>query len=318
MSSDAAGVPGPRHAAPRSRSRIAEGRERSLRFLRLVYEKAGDDNIFFMAGAIAFNVVVAFVPLLFAIIGIAGTLLYQQDNVDVAQTVERYLFQNLPALTPDMRSEVVGWFERLIEEESPRLLGLGTVIFMWLATRLIGTLRTTLREVFDVNRDRGIIAGKFFDLKMVLVAGVLFAVNVLLTLGVDIAREAGTDALAFLGLAEGRITQAQQIWTRGVAFLFLWTTFLLIYRYLPARKPSLRTCLVAATWATLFSELLKEGFTLYVTNFADYTTTYGNLVSLIIMVLWIYYTSVVFILAGEMAQVAAMQRIRKRQKERLE
>ena len=40
----------------------------SRRFLALVYQKAGEDNIFFLAGAIAFNVLVAFVPLILAML----------------------------------------------------------------------------------------------------------------------------------------------------------------------------------------------------------------------------------------------------------
>ncbi|MGH7482069.1 MAG: YihY/virulence factor BrkB family protein [Longimicrobiales bacterium] len=299
---------------PIERGRVRVWADDSKRYFALLYEKAGDDRIFFLAGAIAFNVIVAFVPLIFAVIGIAGTLLQAQGR-DPAAVVELYLFSNLPTLGPERREQVTDWFRATIEE-SPRLLGVGTIIFMWLATRLIGTLRTTLREVFDIDRDRGIIAGKIFDLKMVLVAGVLFAANMLLTVGLEIVHTAGEDALDLIGLEGTLITQ--EWWTRLLAFGFLWTTFLLIYRYLPARRTSWRTSLTAATFAALFSELLKEAFSLYVTRMADYTSPYGNLLTVIIMVLWIYYTSVVFILAGQMAQVTAMQRIRRRQKERLQ
>ena len=64
-------------------------------------------------------------------------------------------------------------------------------------------------------------------------------------------------------------------------------------------------------------EVLKQLFSWYVITIADYTTTYGNIAFLVVLGLWIYYSAVVFILGGEVAQVWAMRRVRHRQKERL-
>jgi len=93
--------------------------------------------------------------------------------------------------------------------------------------------------------------------------------------------------------------------------------FLLMYRYLPPRKIHWSTAVVAATFAAVLFELLKLAFGWYVTNVADYRSTYGNLATLVVLILWIYYSATVFILGGEVGQVFAMRRIRRQQKERL-
>lgn len=284
-------------------------------FLALTYEKAGEDDIFFIAGAISFNIIVATVPMLLAVLAIGGTIL-RVHSADPGGTLERLVLQNLPPLARESRELIRDWLDNLIAE-APRLIGIGTVIFVWLATRLIGTLRSALREIFDLDRDRGIIAGKIFDFKIVVITGLLFAVNVTLTLGLRIVARAGINVLGLLGAGRGQISLAQLLFTRSLAFAVLWATFLLIYRYLPARHTSWRTSITAASFTAVCSEVLKEGFSLYVTHLANYESTYGNLATLVVLVLWIYYTSVVFVLGGEVAQVAAMQRIRRRQKERL-
>jgi membrane protein len=51
---------------------------------------------------------------------------------------------------------------------------------------------------------------------------------------------------------------------------------------------------------------------------ADYTTAYGTLATAILLVFWIYYSSVVFVLGGEVGQVYEMHRIRRRQRELLD
>ena len=73
---------------------------------------------------------------------------------------------------------------------------------------------------------------------------------------------------------------------------------------------------IAATFTSVIFELMKQGFSYY-SQVADYSSVYGNLQFLLILILCIYYASVVFILGGEVGQVATMQRIRKRQRERL-
>jgi membrane protein len=65
-------------------------------------------------------------------------------------------------------------------------------------------------------------------------------------------------------------------------------------------------------------ELLKGIFAWYVTYVSDWRTTYGTLASLILLVFWIYYSAIVFVLGGEVAQVYDLMRIRRKQRELLE
>ena len=254
---------------------------------------------------------VAFVPLILAVLGITGAVLRQQ-NADVAGVLMNYLMEAIPDAGEDFRQKVRTLLEGFTDS-STGLLGIGTVFFVWIATRLIGTLRTVLCEVFDITRNRGIIAGKLFDLKMVLAAGSLFVVNVGVTLVLGIVAGFGRDVL---GIDASGLGIAGVIWAQLIAFGFIWLMFLMIYRYLPPRRIGWRTVIIAATFTSVLYELMKQGFSLYA-QVADYGSVYGNLTFLLILIFWIYYASVVFILGGQVAQVATMQRIRKQQKERL-
>jgi membrane protein len=294
----------PRVGAPRKALRGAGD------FLRRVYEKAADDNIFFLAGAIAFNVLVAFPPLALAVLGIAGTIL-RTRHTDPVQPLVDYILNAIPPVSHEFEDFVRQTLTDLVAR-SAGFLSVGTVLLAWLSTRLVGTLRAALREVFDVQQDRGIIAGKIFDLRMVLLAGTLFAFNVGLTISLEVAASRG---LSVLGL-DTFLRPSTQLYGRIFAFVTIWAMFMLIYRYLPARRISWSTSLIAATFTAMCFELLKLAFAWYATNFAEFST-YGNFEFLIVLIFWIYYTAVIFILGGEVAQVATMQRIRRRQKQRL-
>jgi membrane protein len=302
--------PAPRPARQAALRRLRVG---TADFLRRVWNKADQDQIFFMAGAIAFNVLVAIVPLAIAAAGIAGFFLQARADITggPADPLVNYLLAVLPPVSAEFADQMRGYLNAFVEQATG-LFTIGTLVFAWLATRLIGTLRTALREIFDIQQDRGIIAGKLFDLQMVFVAGTLLAVNIAATVIIELV---ATYGLEVLHIPEGPTVLAQLLTV--VSFLSIWFMFVLIYRYLPARRIQWRTALISATFTALLFELMKQAFAWYFRNYAGYASTYQGLASIAIVVIYVYYTAIAFILGGEVGQVAALQRIRRRQKERL-
>ncbi len=284
-----------------------------LDFTIRVYEKAGQDDIFFLAGAIAFNILLAAIPFLLLVVGIIGFVLPRLFE-NPQQTAVDYILSVLPAskaLVLYARNFVDG----LIAERARTGL-LGLALFVWASARLFGSLRSVMKSVFDLQEDRGVIGGKIFDLKMVFVTGILFIANTGITLVLEAVQTFG---IAWLGIGEGEQLRAiRAAYAQLLAFFFTFVMFVLVYRYLPTRRTPWRISLVAATFTGVVWESMKGAFAWYVTNVGSYTTTYGALATLIILVFWIYYSAVVFILGGEVAQVYELSRIRRRQKELLE
>jgi membrane protein len=296
-------------AARAAIDRIARG---SLDFIVRVWDKAGQDDIFFLAGGIAFNVLVAAVPFLLLLVSIFGFVL-QAAVDDPQQVAVEYVFTILP---PSPEVEV--WTRTFVEEAvggAARFGLLGLILFIWFSTRLIGSLRAALRAIFDLREDRGIVAGKIFDAQMVIVAGTLLLVNT----GITVVLEAvQTHGVELLGIHGGGLEALQSAWAQLLALAFIFLMFVLIYRYLPARRTPWRISLVAATFTAAGWEILKGAFAWYVANFAQHATMYGALATLVLLVFWIYYSSVVFILGGEVGQVYDLYRIRRRQRELLD
>jgi membrane protein len=293
------------------RSRFGHARAETGDFIRRVWNKADQDEIFFMASAIAFNVLVAIVPLALAALGIAsiifGHLYFGNPVENMTRVIEGAL--------PDVSGQFVETIENLLTpifQNSKGVTTIGLIGFIWFATRLIGTLRAALRNIFDLQQDRSIILGKLFDMKMVLVAGALLTLNVGVTLLVDYVAARGQDFLGVIttGFWNGFIANL-------TAFLSIWTMFLLIYRYVPARRISWQTAMISTTFASTLFEIMKRAFTYYASQTRYGSNIYGNLAIAAVLVIWVYYTAMAFILGGEVGQVYSLRRIRKRQKERL-
>lgn len=247
-----------------------------------------------MAGAITFNVLVAFLPLLLLVAGIGGYAVSTVYDQPVAELLE-FVLGYLPEVQGDVELiERVGQVVEGIVSERAGFSIIGALVLLWISTRLAGTIRTVLRNVFEIEDDRGIVAGKIFDLKVVLLGGLLLILNVGATVGLRALQAwaerttPGEEILPSILALPGRL----------LAFLSAWVLFYLLYRYIPARPVVWRTAMVGATFTAVFYELMKEAFAWYVVSIASFATAYGSLAVVAILFFWIYYGSVVFILGG--------------------
>jgi len=79
--------------------------------------------------------------------------------------------------------------------------------------------------------------------------------------------------------------------------------FTFIYKFLPLVNVSLRAALTGGLVAGDLFEVAKLVFRWYATSFAVLGKVYGPLTSLVLLVLWIYYASLVTLLGAELTSV---------------
>jgi len=272
-------------------------------FSRRLVEKCDDDEVFYMAGAIAFNLVLALFPMVVLAIGIVGFALSRFG--DPAQYVIDFLTDNLPqGADVELTALVEGLTESLLAGRAGYTIA-GSVFLLWVATRLSGSLRVTLREIFDIGAKRNPVHAKLFDVSAVVVAFLLLTLNLGATVVITATVEYG---VSLFGAGGAALSWTQRLIGYAISFGSIWTLLFLLYRYVPSRPVSTRTAVVAATFAAVAHETLKFLFSWYVTEVADYRSTFGNLATVAVLFFWIYYESLVFILGGEVAQVANMRK----------
>jgi len=274
------------------------------RHLAKFWRKFEGDDAFLLAAALAWGVLFAVVPFIALGIGLTGFVLSARFN-DPTDAVVALFARNLPP--GQAGQDLARVLQNLMAEIMDNRTGLtiaGSLFFVWLATRLSGTLRSVLATVFETSKRRNIVHGKAFDVAAVLIGVVLVTVNIGVTVGVAAAVQYGVDVF---GLGGSATSYAQRLLGAIVAFGSIWTLFLVIYRYLPRVKTPWRTTLLAATIAALSHEILKFAFSWYVTEVANYQSTLGNLATAVLVLLWIYYGALVFIVGGEVAQIYSVR-----------
>ena len=129
-----------------------------------------------MAGAIAFNLILAIFPLLILGIGIAGYVLsgFADPTSEVVALVSEYLPTGSQV---DVTGLVDRLTRRLLEDRAGYTVA-GSIFFLWVGTRLSGSLRVALRETFDIGTKRNPVVGKLFDISAVLIGMLFLTLNI--------------------------------------------------------------------------------------------------------------------------------------------
>ncbi|HEX5830622.1 MAG TPA: YihY/virulence factor BrkB family protein [Gemmatimonadaceae bacterium] len=299
-----------------SRSLLARVAWTSRDFAKRVWDNSGEDNIFFLAGGIAFNIMLAAIPFFLLLVAGLAYLLGQSTVAsleEVALLVERLL---PPGLNPGELA-----IHRVLGDviAARGSLGLYSAIgFIWFSTRLFGSLRSVLADVFDLESERGIVEGKLFDIKVTVVSTILVAAYTVLSTYLAFATTRGIAILGELGVRRDVMGQLEYTLGRLIAFAVVSVMFFLLYKLLPNRRVRWQMALIAALFTAVLFELARSVYTAYVERFNPGSLYSGTLYVIVTVVFWVYYSSLLFVLGGEVAQVYELRRVRRIQREVLE
>ncbi len=299
-----------------------------------LYEEISTKNVFLFAQAIAFKVLVTIVPIIVLATGMMARVLLGSDNAFDA--VAGFVREFLPAYQSGQLIE----FLKELQLASGTLTAIGAVGLIVTAMTLATTVRIAIAGAFEQewHKQRSILGGYVFDLRMVGQVGLLFLLSVALTIAVQALLSSGSAFIgAYLGFDFLQRGWKMALGTVGLLVPFMVTTamFFQLFYFIPRPHPPKRSALIGALVTALFWEVAKYGFTLYaeyVGQFDRYgrssvgdglggesgMAALGSGFGLIIaFVFWVYYSGIVLMLGAIVASLHERHR-RIRQRERAE
>jgi membrane protein len=263
---------------------------------------------------------------LLLLIGLTHLAQALQGGVDLGNTDPTLLFHRfLPAHADTPGEDPFHLFENLltrITQARSELSLVAAPAFLWFSTRLFAGLRTSLNWVSagaarPTPRRHFILVylrGKLHDVMMVLGTLMLFLLNTVMTAGLALLQTRG--AVVVVPQLRFFVSTIGRVLGEGLAFMFLISLFYLVYRYASNRRLPWKTALLASAFAAFAFELAKRLYAWYLANVASLAGPSGdaNVGAAVLFVLWIYYTGLVFLLGGVVAETWELRQIQKRQR----
>jgi membrane protein len=246
-----------------------------------------DDRIPFAAAGMAFYFFLAIFPALIALIGILGLV-----DVDARGLVES-IRSALPGGAGQAVAQAVARADNPSEAASLAATVGGILVAVWSASSGMSGLQSGLNIAYDVDHDRRFVAKRAVALGLVLATIALGGVpSPFFTFG---------DAAIFTILG----------WILTVVAVTI--LFSIFYWLGPNReRPSWRWVSAGGILGALIWIAGSALFGIYVTNFNDYGKTYGPLGGVIVLILWLYLSSLAVLIGGELNAELERQAIKRR------
>lgn len=176
----------------------------------------------------------------------------------------------------------------------------GIIGFIFSASTLFSGMRSILNKIFCVVHGRSAIFGLLRDMSMVVV--LLFFV-LLSTFAMPlyniIVESAGSLRILQYTQLGGLTDQLLNLFSLGIVFAM----FYLVYSIIPYEKLGRKVPAVSALWATIFWEISRNVFAYYAKNFISTNKLYGAFGLIVVILFWIYFISIVFLVAAEIGQL---------------
>jgi membrane protein len=251
-----------------------------------------DGAITTRASAIAFNFFIALFPaviFLFTLIPYVPIPDFQNELFFLIKSV-------VPGSTFDT---IEGTVKDIIDPTRPRggLLSLGFFMALIFATNGIQSIMSAFDStIHSINR-RNLVGQWLISVVLLLIMWVLLAVAIILVTGGQALLDYLVEHIALLNRFTYTLLKIGK-WVIIVALFFFAYAFL--YYMAPARKTKWRFISAGGTLATLLSIITLFGFTFYINNFSQYNKLYGSIGTLLIILLLIYFLSLVLLIGFEL------------------
>ncbi|RME43647.1 MAG: YihY/virulence factor BrkB family protein [Chloroflexi bacterium] len=249
-----------------------------------------EDELSTRAAALAYYAVFSLFPLMLLLTSAVGFFLADaQRRQPVVDTMQEFT------------SLIPGWaeFAQSTLEGMVRARGgvgvLGVAGVLWSASGFFRGLEVAVNVIFHTQQRRSIWRSRAMGMLMaVFTLPLVFLATLLILIGSTVAH------VPFLPPVLGQFIQRATNPLATLAVVIL--AFLLLYEFIPRRRPPLRSVLVGAVvagcgWAGLtlaFNRFLASGL-------VDYNVIYGSIGAVIALILWLYLTSLIILVGAEVA-----------------
>ena len=256
------------------------------------------DNTFRLAASLAFYTIFSMAPILLIAIGIAGFVFGRSK---ASHHIVSQVTMLVGAQGASVVREVIQGAEAI--QGNPVAIAIGLITMVIGSTIVFAELQSALNKIWDIeahpdeNVLRWVLRVRLRSFAIVLVVGFLLLVSLMLS--------------AFLAAAQDSLDHSMPgfpwLW-RAVnlvlSFALVATLFAMIYKYLPDARITWRDVAVGSlVTAGLFS-IGKYVIGLYLGQMA-FGSTYGAAGSLVVLVVWVYYSALVSFFGAEFTQVYA-------------
>ena len=173
---------------------------------------------------------------------------------------------------------------------------IGFLTTLYLASNSISVIIKCLNKSDKIQETRGFIYTKVLSIVMVFVYVIFlfFSVN-LIIFGQTILNLISK----YVHIIPIEISELILLLRWPITFVLIFVLAAINYYVLPAKKVKIKTVIPGSAFFTVCWLLGSWLFSIYINNFGSYNKVYGSIAAFAILMIWLYFTSIIILIGGE-------------------
>jgi membrane protein len=255
-------------------------------FLRQLFKKIKADEVQAVSAQLSYYFILSLFPFLIFIMTLVG-----YANISMEDKI-RELGEIMPV-------EAVTFIEGIVKEVSEvrnqALLSFGMLATLWVASKGVNATIKGLNKAYDIEESRAFWKIRGISFLATLVIGLVILLStLLLVLGSWLK-----DQVFLLFNFPDVIYELWNLIQYAVPLFIMIIVFTVLYWIAPNRRMSYKEALPGAIFTTIGWITTSVLFSIYVSRFGDFTKTYGSLGGVMILLIWLYISSMIILVGGE-------------------
>jgi membrane protein len=261
------------------------GMGKIMEFVRHLWKNFREDDYFGIAAQLAYFFLLSLFPLLIFLVTLFPYLPITQDD----------LLRLVRDFAPSGTLELIETNLTQMSQKNGALLSFGIIGTIWSASNGINAIIKALNRAYKVKEGRSFL--KTRAMAILLTFAMILVIVVALILPV-FGKQIGVFLFSIFELSEEFITGWNALrWL--VSSVIILVIFIGLYWLAPNKKLSCRSAVPGAVFATVGWILTSYAFSFYVSNFGNYSATYGSIGAIIVLMIWLYISGIIIIIGGE-------------------
>lgn len=262
--------------------------KKAIRFLDDLYCRYEDDEVTALGAQMTYYFILAFFPFLIFLMAMVGYTPLTSEEVLV----------NIADFVPETSALVIADILREITlQRSDALVPIGMIATFWAASNGITAMIKGLNKAYDEAETRAWWKIRGIALLFTLAVAVVILVSFTLLVFGHLLGER-----MFALLKWNNPERYEAVW-RIVKYAIpgsvMVIVFMFLYRYVPNRRQTFRGVLPGSVFASFGWIATSLVFSFYVNNFNNYSRTYGSIGGIIVLLIWLYLSSILLLVGGE-------------------
>lgn len=259
--------------------------DKKYNFIKKLFYNIQQDYISEVSAQCSYYTILSFIPFIILVI-----TLIQYTGIE-----PKTLFDFISRIIPDSMNEIVLNIVQEVYSKSIGTISISIIFTIWSAGQGLFALTKGMQNIYKTDND--VVPSYLYIRIKSILETILFILLIVIGL---VFLVFGSNIRLVLSSKLTIYSILSTIWAKLIFTVATFIVFLLVYRFMPKHKVTIRSQIYGATFSAISLNIVSFIFSKYLYIFKDFSITYGSLTTLMLIMMWTYLCFYIIFIGAEL------------------